>query len=521
MVQPVASAYSVGAGQTIYAGRFAPGGFAGVGPAALAPVAAAGLIGDSGGFAQSALLGGVIAGGALSAPDPYDAMVDFIASQPAESWTKLNAGKNRVDSVFPPLDLRALYGNVPAPWDRILGAWPSIGWDPINHRLVIDGGGHANSSCNGVLEWRLDDLSWHLAFHDSEMVNLSGARYRSVDFQSTPLSRHTYGNNNYLPILDRYVAMGGATYNDGNGLFVYDTNIAGDQTALRRAACYTLDMSQARQGKVAGQTGSNNKRGAYAGVTLQGANAWNLRDWWNKPANARPTFNGGFDYIGRIDCGTAYLEYNGHDALLYTSTPGTAKSVLLVEFVDDNGLNDLHYFVGGFDGDGEGQGQVAHADSSHQVFLKSRNGGSATTCFRFVDLKRAWGSSNNWRTPTLTGSDLAEFLALPLTECGLTWNPIKGCFNVHFFSPQVWEIYPPAGNPTPDSNWAVVKPTMAPAGPTGYPRSSKNTGPTTGESGVNGKCKWARDLNGVIKVEGALEGDVWFYKPAGWTDPRM
>jgi hypothetical protein len=452
--------------------------------------------------------------------DPLGQVMATIAAMPQEGWHKLNASQNRVDSVFPPLDLRALYGSTdPAPWDRILGAWPSFGWDPVNHRLVITGGGHANSSCNGVLEWRLDSLSWHLAFHDSEMVNLSPSRYRSVDFQSTPLSIHTYGNNNYLPILDRYVSMGGAAYNDGNGWFVYDTGIPGDQTALRRAACYTLNMAQARQGKVAGQTGSNNKRGAYTGVSLDGANAWNLRDWWSKPTNARPTFNGGNDYLARIDCGTAYRVYNGHDALLYTSSPGTAKSVLLAEFVDDNGLNDLHYFVGGFDGDGEGQGQVAYSDSA-QVFLKSRNGGSATTCFRFVDLKRTWGSSNDWRTPTLTGSDLTEFLALPLTECGLNWNPIKGCFNVHFFSPQVWEIYPPAGNPTPDAGWAVVKPTMAAAGPTGYPRSAKNTGPTTGESGVNGKCKWAPDLNCVIKVEGALEGDVWLYKPTGWVDPR-
>lgn len=455
--------------------------------------------------------------------DQFNQVMAIIAAMPAEGWHKLNAGQNRLDSIFPPLDLRAEYGagsGVPAPWDRILGAWGGFGWDPINHRLVQVGGGHANSSCNGAIEWRLDTLQWHLAFHDSEMVLVSPSKYRSVDYNKTPVSFHAYGNNHYLPQLDRFVTMGGATYNDGNGLFVYDDTIPNPTTHLRRAACYTLDMSQARQGKVAGQTGSNNKRGAYAGVNLPGADAWYLRDWWNKPANARPTFNGGLDYLARIDCGADYLTFNGHDSLLYTSSPGTAKSVLMVEYVDQNGDNDIHRFIGGFDGDGEGQGQVAYSPT-FQVFIKSRNGGSATTCFRFVDLKNAWGSANNWKTCNLTGSDLSEFLALDLTDCGVHWNPVKGCFTVHFYSPQVWEIYPPAGNPTPEAGWALVKPAMAAAGPTGLPRTGRITsGAVESEAGVIGKVKWAPDMNGAIKIEGNTAGDVWFYKPTGWFDPR-
>lgn len=470
----------------------------------------------------------VRAGSSLS-PSAYDILIDEIALLPAESWTQINAGRNTFEDIWPPVDLRAEYGfgsGNPSAWHRIMGAWGGYGWDPVNHALWKIGGGHANSAANGVAGWRVQDRNWVLGFHDSRPlpVIVSNDRYRSIDFQSTPISVHTYGNNNYLPILQRFVSLGGAAHGDGGPWRVYDTGIPGNQSPIRIAACYTLDVSQAGLGMVAGETGSNEKRGAYAGIDLDGANAWELRDWWAKDPSARPTFFG-VDFTARIDCGTAYREYNGHDALLYTSSSGTNKSVLLVEFVDHDGDNDLHYLVGGWDGDGEGQGQVAYADGP-QIFLKSRNGGTAGNCYRFVDLKRTWGTENNWRSPTITGADLDEFLALTttenpgLTDSGIHWNPIKGCFTIHFNRPQIWELYPPAGDPTPDAGWSLVKPAMAAAGPTGLPRSTQGTGTVESHAGVIGQVKWCPDLNCAIKIEGNTAGAVWLYKPTGWTDPR-
>lgn len=455
------------------------------------------------GESYTAPSGAVVAGGRIL--PPHHRVLAAIAAAPAESWVRLNAGMNALSSVAPPLDLRTRYGGSPAPFEPIQGCWPSIGWDSNDHQLVLWGGGHANTSANEVYVWRCEDRQWHLAFLPSANVQATATpTYRSVDFGATPVSSHTYGNNNFLPKINRFFTGMGAAHGDGGLVRLYDES----NTFLRFAGAYTLDLSQARQNKLGGTTGSNVKVGDYVGVDLPGAQAWKLRDWYRAGSSA--------DIVSasRTDNGTAYLEHNGNDAVLIT---GGNRNVWLVEFPDDTGLNDVATRVGSQGASAVlGQGQLAYSPD-HQVLLGTTNGANANMV-EFLDLKRSWGVGNGWRQITLaSGAARDEFVALNIRWCGLVYNPIKGCFTIWNMGSQVWEIYPPAGNPTPDTGWEVIKPTMDTSGT--QPRSSYILSGVNQETGTIGKFRWASDLNAAVATFGNQTGEVWAYKPAGWSQP--
>lgn len=467
----------------------------------------------------------------LSAPG-FGATLDLILAAPAESWIKLNAGMNTLSSQFPTSDLAN--GSLgPSDSRRIQGAWPSFGWDSNSHRLVIWGGGHANAAVNEVYEWRADDRQWHMAFYPSEMVQVGSApRYRSSDFNSTPVSSHTYGNNNYLTVLDRFFTFGGGAYGDGGVLGVYNASVPGYQSPLRAAGCYTLDMTQAGTGKMAGATGSNRHVGAYASTDIPGADAWQLRDWFGQAYGhaSRPSwFGSNFDQ--HINCGTAATVEGGKDVLYYSAGSGTPRHLIRVVFTDSNPVNDVQTYIcaQGVDNPGaRGQGPIA-IDTVRRVVIKNNGPVSPTAgnVIEFCDLKRTWGATNGWRFATLAGADLAEFLAVSLMNAGMVYNPIKGCFVIWAMGRQVWEIYPPDSaayidnsnaNLTADTGWSVVKAAMD-TGSTA-PRSTYVSDPNLGETGTLGKFRWADDMRCAVATFGNADGEVWAYKPAGWTDPR-
>ena len=357
-------------------------------------------------------------------------------------------------------------------------------------------------------------------------------RYRSADYNVTPVSSHVYGNNVYLTVLDRFMTFGGAAYGDGGTLRVYDASIPGDQSPLRSAGAYTLDMSQAGTGKVAGLTGSNVKGTGYTDTNLDGANAWLLRDWFGQATThpSRPRA-GGVDFDQHINCGAVATVEGGVDVVYYTAGSGTARHLWRVEVRADP-LDDVQTYVAaqGVDDSAQGQGPIA-LDPVRRVVVKLNNsGGGASGTLQFVDLKRTWGATNGWRAATLTGSDVSEFTASGggLLNAGIAYNPIKGCFTVYNMGRQVWDIYPPDSaayvdnsnaNLTTDSDWALVKPTMDTVG--SAPRSTYATGAVLGETGLLGKWKWVDDLRCGLVTFGNQAGEVWAYKPTGWTDPRV
>lgn len=458
-----------------------------------------------------------------------DVALNAIAGVAEEGWVRLNA--NTMQSVYAPTGLTSQLG--PSGQERIQGAWPSMAWDSTAHRLIAWGGGHANSPTGQVFEWSAVTRMWSVAFHQADLVQVSAVpRYRSADFNDTPIASHTYGNNVWLSVLQRFLTFGGAAYGDGGTLRVYDTGTPGNQSPLRSAGAYTLDMTQAGTGKVAGATGSNVHGTGYTTTDLDGAAAWTLRDWFGQSTShaSRPRVSGA-DHDQHINCGACQEVLAGKDVVYYTAGSGTPRHLWKV-VLDADPLNDVQSYVAaqGSDNSSQGQGPIA-LDPVRRVVAKLNNSGrGASGCVQFVDLKRTWGATNGWRAVTLTGTDAAAFAALSpdLMNAGIVHNPIKGCFTVFNMGVQVWEIYPPdSASYTDNSNanltgdtWSLVKPTMVGIAGSTAPRSSYVTGADLGETGLLGKWRWAEDLNAAIVTFGNRAGEVWAYKPTGWTDPR-
>ena len=475
-------------------------------------------------------------GGSLWAgiADPYpelNAVLNLIAAAPDESWVQLNAGRNTLQDVFAPAGLTSQLG--PSGQERIQGAWPSVAWSDDRASLIIWGGGHANSPTGQVFEWRASTRDWTLAYHQADLVQVSSVpRYRSADYNDTPVSSHTYGNNVWLPVLGRFLTFGGAAYGDGGTLRVYDTGTPGNQSPLRSAGAYTLDLADAGQGKVAGATGSNVKGTGYAGVDLDGADAWVLRDWFGQGAShpSRPRVSGS-DHDQHINCGAVATIEGGKDVVYYTAGSGTPRHLWRVE-INADPLDDVqtHIAAQGADNSAQGQGPIA-LDPVRRLVVKLNNSGQGVSgALHFVDLKRTWGGTNGWRAATLTGDDAADFAGMSpnLMNAGVAYNAVKGCFTVYNMGRQVWEVYPPNSaayadnsnsNLTDDTGWSLVKPTMDTSGTA--PRSTYVSGDAVlDETGLLGKWRWAGVLRCGIVTFGNRAGEVWAYKPTGWTDPR-
>lgn len=445
---------------------------------------------------------------------PTEAL-DLIAAAPDNSWVKLSS--NTFESVWAPADLRQVYpysggAQADSP-SRILGRWGSMGWDHNNHRLVVFGGGHANINLNEVYSWSAVTRQWSLSFASTAMAQVEATypTYRPTDGNSSPVSSHTYGNNNYLPILNRFYTGGGASYNRAAALTVWDGN-----TRLRDSGGYSLDMTLAGQGYVASSTGSNIKYGTYATTDLPGANAWTMHDWG--PSNAA-LFNTGPDgpsanQISRIEAGTAYAEEAGKDVLYWTGNQRLWKTV----FTDSNPANDVVTQLSGLQNARESNGQIAY-DLTRQLVLIPNGRDTSVRKFYFCDLKVTPDLDTGWQSITsLTGEGATGFLSDSglTTSSGIAYDANLDKFVLWMKDRQPWLITPPAGNPTPTTGWTVTGPTMD-TGTTCPPGGTLDLN----DSGPVGKFKYASDLGCCVAIENIFDGNVWALKLAGWVDPRV
>lgn len=449
--------------------------------------------------------GGVIAAGRSRHPNE---VLNLILAAPDNSWIKLNT--NTFQDAWSPSDLRQAYpytgvgAESPEP---ILGKWGSMGWDSRRSRAIVFGGGHANIGLNEVYHWSAYTRQWSNSFRATRLhlVN-SYPTYRSVDGNATPISSHTYANNNYLPTIDRFYTGGGAAVGNGNSLSVWD----GD-TFLRHAGGFTLDMTLAGLGYVAGETGTNIKYGAYASTDLPGANAWKLRDWGLiNPAVLNTGWNG--NALERIESGTVVVKENNHDVMYWLGNSRLWRT----EFVDDTSANDVVTQISGYENGFESNGAMA-IDSVKRVILKPNGRNTAARLFHMLDLDAASTSSGFQSITSMTGDAQTGFIGASglTTSSGIAYDENKGCFVLWMKGRQPWLIYPPAGSPTPTTGWEVIKPTMD----TGTTCPPDTLDPN--DSGVIGKFKYAPDLGCCVCIEGISDGNVWALKLAGWIDPRI
>ena len=93
-----------------------------------------------------------------------------------------------------------------------------------------------------------------------------------VDY--APSSAHTYDNNVFLPLADRFLTFGGASYDDGRP---YLRPSETDPTQMRLTGPYLFDPSRANGNKVGGSTGSHVQRVAPH-PEIVGGYMWENRD---------------------------------------------------------------------------------------------------------------------------------------------------------------------------------------------------------------------------------------------------
>lgn len=449
-----------------------------------------------------ALLVAVVGAGAqiattAAAPVPaiHAPLHDAIELIPEGSWSQVSA--NTFSAVWAPASQRPLYnisGGNPTP-HKIISAWSGYGWDTRRGDLIIYGGGHGNYSGNDVYRWRSSTLKWERVALPSEVVQIPSIRgaWESVDGPvSSPNSAHTYDNNLYLPVVDRFVTFGGASFNTG-GIYLIENENQPD--TYRATGPYFLDPSRADGEKVGGLTGSHVQRvSPYPDIV--GAGLWKNRD-------IRKHLAGSPLPKSHINGCTAHDVENGHDVVYISG--GRERNLFRYEVGDiDDPLSDRIEKVGLWYFGATGQMTCA-LDQSAGIFLKT---GPATKPFTYWDL--AVPSATNRDKVVQINKSINTFLGwltannFKITNCALDHDPVRGQFLMWCGGGTVWSILPPVDKGT--VGWELEQ---LPNAGTSMPTRATGTG-------ILGKWHYIPGYDVFIALQDPTQGNVWVYKPLGW-----
>ncbi len=427
--------------------------------------------------------------GAVALPSD-SAVLDLVRAAPEGSWLKAN--QNAVSTVWTPLELRDPVAQ--SGLDRIIYAWGSFAWDSSRSNLIVYGGGHANYAGNDVYLWNGSSLLWERAALPSDIVptNINGYTYgypADGPFNAPPAA-HTYDNTVYLKVADRYVTFGGAAWNTG-GSYLRSDGAGG----VVRTGPYLFDPSKADSNKVGGTTGSG------VNSTTLGGQMWENRDSWvTSPSPVKPTsFVDGFSASTIVD---------GKDVIYVgASLGGTSKELFRYTINSfDNPQLDTWERVGVASIPYSKGNTSAALDPIRNILVRTGETGIA---FSFWDLDTA-GSTN--ADMLITPVDLTGGLMPPdMQGYGLIYDPVREQFVFWNGGPNVFSLTPPAGETLDGSGWTVDTLDL----------NSSSAPGSLDTLHILGKWQYADDLDAFVGLQGPYTGDVWIYKPEGWSDPAM
>ena len=463
------------------------------------------LISPKSALSALALLFVLVAGraGAQAAPAYVfgSPLLPLIVQMPENTWLKVNA--NRYDSVWTPLDLEPLGPDgAPHPASRIILPWSGFAWDSNRGDVILYGGGHANYSGNDVYRWHSSTLQWERASYPSEIKLDPVAGNIAIDgVDNAPIAAHTYDNNVFLPLADRFLTWGGASYNPDGGPYrrVSETN----PSTWRITGPYLFDPNRANGNEVGGTTGSHVQRVApYPGII--GGQMWQNRDvpkWLAGSAMPGSDVNG---------CTAATIE-GSRDVMYIAATNGIGSGKNLFRYQLTSLANpslDQIAMVGAFAVGPDGQ-TTCGFDPARKLFVRT---GTNALPFSFWDLSSP-GPANYDQTIQID-STIAGFQSwlnaqgLDIQNCAIKFDPGRGTFLVWCGASTLWELHEPAGGNS-SGGWTIAMLT-APSGPPG------NYG-----SGILGKWRYAPYFDVFVGLEDAYEGQIWIYKPAHWQRPNV
>ena len=444
---------------------------------------------------------------AQSAPPPYvlnGPLLPLILQAPENAWIRVNV--NRFQDVWTPDYLEPYMGALNRSPSRIIYAWSGFGWDSNRGDIILYGGGHANYGGNDVYRWHSSNLQWERASLPSDIyidpVIDPIAGYQPIDgVDHAPVSAHTYRNNGFLPIADRFIALGGAAWNTGGPYQRRDEN---NPTVARLTGPFLFDPNKADGNKVGGTTGSNVTR--VDPTPIAGGNMWQNRDWTkNIPGQQLPGLH-------RDGC-ASYVVENGKDVGYLGAANQYSTQIDLYRFQ----LNDVTQpaldqvtKVGAYFSGSDGTKTCGY-DPARKLFVRS---GTNTTPFFFWDLTTP--GPNNFDQTVQVDSTIAGFLswltanAFDMHNCAFEFDPTRHDFPIWCGGPTIWRLKEPATNTT--SGWTVVQ---QPAPTT--------TAPSTAVQALDilGKWHYAAYYDVFVALENEFDGNVWIYKPIGWSQPNV
>lgn len=435
--------------------------------------------------------------GLVMAGTPVAAQADLLTlvrAAPQGSWLRVN--QNSIAAVWAPERLRnswTVQGTEPS---RIIGAWSSFAWDSRRSSLVIYGGGHANYSGNDVYTFNGGTLLWERSSLPSRVVatDLGGGYtygYAADGADNAPASAHTYDNTVYLRLADRVLTFGGASWNTG------DVYLKADGRGGHRATGpYLFNPGRAHPDRVGGTSGSGVDPATPGGQMWQNRDALADVPGVYKPRNFVNGFSdaglrNGRDvvYVGGAQFGTAM------DLYRYTVNDLANPALDTWELVGVNWSS-----VDATDGS-------AALDTARQWFVRT---GDGAVPFLAWDVNRA-GADN--RDVTIVPADLSGGAPVRFSGHGIAFDQRRQHFLLWGGGGALWLLTPPVdATVLTGSGWTLQRLTVA-AGE--VPAAQATSG------GVLGKWQYAAELDVFVGLQDELHGQVWIYKPVGWTDPAV
>jgi Ca2+-binding RTX toxin-like protein len=425
-----------------------------------------------------------------------DAFHSLLAAAPEGSWLKVNL--NRFSDVWTPTTQRTgpqSYQN-PA---RIILAWSSMAWDSNRRQLIFWGGGHGNYAGNEV--YRFDAISqlWERASLPSDVVApLGDAQYFAVDGpMNAPIAAHTYDNQEFLPLSDRFITFGGGKFNCCAKFVLLD--------GVTPTGPYLWDPSRAGADMVGGTTGSQVSPLLFPDVI--GGNMWQNRNSVavNGSGSPRPS--------NFVNGTTAYAEYNGKDSVLIGEKPTDGGRLFRYTINDVADPTQDQWQLVGVPGKLSYADQGAGAyDSLRQLFVRTAKGSNGPVLV-------AWSLESPGPTNSSVQVTLAEASGTfgLNRDHGIDYDSVRGVFALWDGSSDVWYVTPPAAFGS--SGWSVTRASTSggASAPTKDSGSfTSGSGIVTTSRGILGKWKYARQYDVFLGVEDPVNGDVWVYKPANW-----
>jgi len=365
----------------------------------------------------------------------------------------------------------------------VVTAWSSFAWDSTRNDLLLWGGGHANYAGNEMYVWDGGTGAWTRGSLSSRI----DANNFVVD-NAAPQSSHTYDNNVYLPVNDRFVTFGGAAYNSG-GVFT---------SADGREGPWLWDPTKADANRVGGTTGSG-----YDPTSLGG------EMWTNRQSVLNGSEPGSY-LMGT----TAYRTENGKDVVYLTGDQNSSgrPSLYRYTFGDvKNGEADTLEVVGVM-WDAAGGTGAATIDTANELYVRSA-WGDVYGDFAVWDLSKSNAADPNSNREIKVDLVRADGSAFEMNaNYGVDYDAANG--KIYLWDGaamgNVWsvDVGVDAGGNVLDT-WVVSElfSTTAAQPSGGFPDGN----------GVLGKWKYVSELEAFVTMDryDTLTGDaeIWLYKP--------